>query len=168
MRPQPKASSGALADICDHASVLIRGASGDQPIASAKRAAGVLDFADMIVDAERLLRTRPEVLDAVLAEIDCVIVDEFQDTNPVQFALLWRLAQPLTRQIQLLERDIGVELFDRSGRAIRLTEAGRRFLPEARTRRRAATGAATPAYRYRNHSRTCGPGYPAWTPTTPL
>ncbi|SMO93459.1 LysR family transcriptional regulator [Paracoccus laeviglucosivorans] len=54
---------------------------------------------------------------------------------------------PLTRQIQLLERDIGVELFDRSGRAIRLTEAGRRFLPEAQDLLRRAEAAALSARR---------------------
>jgi len=54
---------------------------------------------------------------------------------------------PLTRQIQLLERDIGVKLFDRSGRAIRLTEAGRRFLPEAQDLLRRAEAAALSARR---------------------
>lgn len=54
---------------------------------------------------------------------------------------------PLTRQIQLLERDIGVELFDRSGRSIRLTEAGRRFLPEAQDLLRRAEAAALSARR---------------------
>ncbi|MEI4485204.1 LysR family transcriptional regulator [Frigidibacter sp. MR17.14] len=54
---------------------------------------------------------------------------------------------PLTRQIQLLERDIGVDLFDRSGRSIRLTEAGRRFLPEAQDLLRRAEAAALSARR---------------------
>lgn len=52
---------------------------------------------------------------------------------------------PLTRQIQLLERDIGVALFDRSGRAIRLTPAGRRFLNEAEDIIRRAEAAALSA-----------------------
>ena len=49
---------------------------------TAKRAAGLIDYADMIAEAEMLLRTRPEIRDAVLAEIDCVVIDEFQDTKP--------------------------------------------------------------------------------------
>lgn len=113
---------GPLADICDHASALIRGAQEIMAeFAATKRAAGVIDFADMIVDAERLLRTRPEVLDAVLAEIDCVIVDEFQDTNPVQFALLWRLAQRAPRVV--LVGDIKQSIMGFQGADPRLTEA---------------------------------------------
>ena len=43
------------------------------------------------------------------------------------------MAQPaLTRQVQQLERELGVQLFDRSHRRIRLTDAGQAFLTEAR------------------------------------
>ncbi|WP_257211593.1 LysR family transcriptional regulator [Sphingobium sp. IP1] len=38
---------------------------------------------------------------------------------------------PLSRQIQLLEREVGVPLLERNSRAVRLTPAGRVFLPEA-------------------------------------
>lgn len=40
--------------------------------------------------------------------------------------------QPLSRQIRDLEAEIGVNLFHRTKRTIRLTEAGQVFLPEAR------------------------------------
>src|SRR6188768_3002655 len=39
---------------------------------------------------------------------------------------------PLSRQIQLLERSLGVQLLERSSRQVKLTPAGRTFLPEAR------------------------------------
>jgi DNA-binding transcriptional LysR family regulator len=38
---------------------------------------------------------------------------------------------PLSRQIQLLEHEIGTSLFERSSRSVRITPAGRVFLPEA-------------------------------------
>jgi LysR family transcriptional regulator, hydrogen peroxide-inducible genes activator len=44
------------------------------------------------------------------------------------------VAQPsLSQQVLKLEEDLGAKLFDRLGRSIRLTEAGRAFLPHART-----------------------------------
>ncbi|WP_432378239.1 LysR substrate-binding domain-containing protein [Duganella sp. P38] len=38
---------------------------------------------------------------------------------------------PLSRQIQLLEHNVGAQLLDRSSRVVRLTAAGKAFLPEA-------------------------------------
>ncbi|PXX52870.1 DNA-binding transcriptional LysR family regulator [Nocardia tenerifensis] len=53
-----------------------------------------------------------------------------------------RMTQPpLSRQIQKLERDIGVELFDRGQRQVRLTPAGEVFLIEARRLLALAEGA---------------------------
>lgn len=46
-------------------------------------------------------------------------------------ALLNMTQPPLTRQIQLLEHEVGVELLERSGGIVRLTHAGSVFLREA-------------------------------------
>jgi ATP-dependent helicase/nuclease subunit A len=83
---------GPLKDSQNHAAALI---GGIQVIlkryAETKRRLELLDYSDMVVDAETLFREHPEVCDAFACSIDCVIVDEFQDTNPIQFALLWHI-----------------------------------------------------------------------------
>src|ERR1700736_5902089 len=44
------------------------------------------------------------------------------------------VAQPsLSQQVLKLEEDLGAKLFDRLGRSVRLTEAGRAFVPHARS-----------------------------------
>ena len=59
--------------------------------AQAKREAGLVDYGDMIAMTAELLRTKSTVLATLVSRIDCLVVDEFQDTNPLQFDLLWQL-----------------------------------------------------------------------------
>jgi DNA-binding transcriptional LysR family regulator len=54
---------------------------------------------------------------------------------------------PLSRQIQLLERAVGVELFQRTSRSVRVTPAGRAFLVEARRILKLSESAALKAWR---------------------
>lgn len=57
-----------------------------------KRELGVVDF----VDQEHLflgLLDRPEVVAALSEELELLLVDEFQDTSPIQLALFMRLAR---------------------------------------------------------------------------
>lgn len=85
---------GPLADAVEHARVLVEGAQAAMKhYETRKRELGVIDFSDMVTSAAQLLASNPDVLASVMAEIDCVIVDEFQDTNPIQFTFLWHLAQ---------------------------------------------------------------------------
>lgn len=57
-----------------------------------------------------------------------------EELNFTRAAARCHLAQPsLTRQIRLLEEELGMELFDRSKRQITLTEAGRIFLEDSRS-----------------------------------
>lgn len=56
-----------------------------------------------------------------------------EEQNVTRAAARLRVSQPpLTRQIHDLEAELGVALFTRSGKRIRLTEAGRVFLEEVR------------------------------------
>ena len=53
----------------------------------------LLDFDDLVVRAAELLRTYDEVATAVATRWDHLLVDEFQDLNPKQYAVVRRLAQ---------------------------------------------------------------------------
>ncbi len=55
-------------------------------------AASAMDFDDLLMVAVRLLRTRPEVLEHYRQRFRHVLVDEFQDSNPAQNALVTLLA----------------------------------------------------------------------------
>lgn len=66
-----------------------------QPIADDfrdyKRSAALLDFDDLIFAARDLLRDHPAVREALAARYAHVLVDEFQDTDPLQTEIFWRL-----------------------------------------------------------------------------
>jgi len=54
---------------------------------------GALDFDDLLVKTRDLLRTQDDVRADLVAETDAVLVDEFQDTDPVQFDIIRRLGE---------------------------------------------------------------------------
>ena len=56
-----------------------------------KRAAALLDFDDLIFTAAKLLREHEEVRRALADRFAHVLVDEFQDTDPLQAEIFWRL-----------------------------------------------------------------------------
>jgi ATP-dependent exoDNAse (exonuclease V) beta subunit len=59
-----------------------------------KREAGVLDFADLEERALRLLREHRGIRAEVTGQFDQIVMDEFQDTNGVQAALLDLVRRP--------------------------------------------------------------------------
>jgi ATP-dependent exoDNAse (exonuclease V) beta subunit len=74
-----------------------------------KRAAALLDFDDLLYTARDLLRRREPVRQALANRFRHVLVDEFQDTDPLQIDILWRLCgepatdgdkDPLARQLR--------------------------------------------------------------------
>jgi DNA helicase-2/ATP-dependent DNA helicase PcrA len=56
--------------------------------------ANALDFDDLIVLSHRLLNEHPEVLDRCQQRWQHVLVDEYQDTDPGQYALIELLSRP--------------------------------------------------------------------------
>ncbi len=58
------------------------------------RAEGALDFDDLPSGAVRLLAARPGILESLRGRYRRVFVDEYQDVNPAQYALVRLLAPP--------------------------------------------------------------------------
>jgi len=54
--------------------------------------ANAMDFDDLLVNAERLLRENPDVLEFYQDRFRYVLVDEYQDTNHAQYEIVKRLA----------------------------------------------------------------------------
>ena len=79
------ASGRALHIIAGQAATLL------EQFSEAKRQAALLDFNDLIERTRLLLVNRPEVRAALNSRIKAVLVDEFQDTDPQQAEILWRL-----------------------------------------------------------------------------
>lgn len=65
---------------------------------SHKRLRGLIDFADQEALALKLLR-RPDVREALDGQLELVLVDEFQDTSPLQLAVFVELASLATESV---------------------------------------------------------------------
>ncbi|KXS55527.1 MAG: exodeoxyribonuclease V subunit beta [Marinobacter sp. T13-3] len=82
---------GPLNDALTHIECLINGVL--ETLAAyqyTKEQAGLVDYGDMVHLANDMLEANPEWLDGIAGDYDCLIIDEFQDTNPLQYALLRR------------------------------------------------------------------------------
>ena len=55
--------------------------------------AGVMDFDDILLNMNVLLRDNPAALESVSGRFDYIMVDEYQDTNLSQYLILKKLAQ---------------------------------------------------------------------------
>ncbi len=53
-----------------------------------RRAAGALDFDDLLIEAVRLMRESSEVRGKYRAQFKHILIDEYQDTNAAQYALI--------------------------------------------------------------------------------
>lgn len=63
---------------------------------AACQTAGVIDFAELLLRAHELLRDNPPLLEHYQARFQAILVDEFQDTNAVQYAWIRLLKGPET------------------------------------------------------------------------
>ena len=57
------------------------------------KASGVMDFDDILLNMNILLKDFPDALDAIAARFDYILVDEYQDTNFAQYLILKKLSQ---------------------------------------------------------------------------
>lgn len=55
---------------------------------------GVLDFNDMVTQCYRLLKERPDILRLIRNMYPYIMVDEYQDTNRIQYEILKMIAAP--------------------------------------------------------------------------
>jgi ATP-dependent helicase/nuclease subunit A len=79
---------GPLVQQQTHITALLTGAlSALQQYQVLKRSSSLIDFGDMVGLANRIV-SNPDFLSEACEQYQCLIIDEFQDTNPLQFALL--------------------------------------------------------------------------------
>jgi exodeoxyribonuclease-5 len=71
-----------------------------------KRDAALLDFDDLLYHARDLLRDNEAVRQALARRYPRILVDEFQDTDPLQAEILWRLAGEGDAALPWQERSI--------------------------------------------------------------
>ena len=82
---------GPLNDALQHIDCLIKGVlEALAEYQRTKEQAGLVDYGDMVHLANDMLDKNPQWLDEIASGYDCLIIDEFQDTNPLQYALLRR------------------------------------------------------------------------------
>jgi ATP-dependent exoDNAse (exonuclease V) beta subunit len=71
-----------------------------------KRKAALLDFDDLLHHARDLLKCNEPVRQALARRFPHILVDEFQDTDPLQTEIMWRLAGDGDSALPWLERAI--------------------------------------------------------------
>ncbi|MCJ8311745.1 MAG: UvrD-helicase domain-containing protein [Saccharospirillaceae bacterium] len=84
---------GPLRQAIEHITILIQSAvEALIEYQTLKANSSLVDFGDMVDLSEKLL-SHNSWIEEIKQQFDCVIIDEFQDTNPLQFSLLWKIQQ---------------------------------------------------------------------------
>ncbi len=97
-----------------------------------KQRAGVLDFQDLLIRARQLLYDRPEVRDALRQRFRYVLLDEFQDTDPIQMDLVRTLLGEIGLEVGKLFAvgDHKQSIYRFRGAEVRLFQQLRQSVPE--------------------------------------
>lgn len=81
--------------LCAYAPLMRLLLGARQAWARDRGSAGLLNYGDLLLRAATLLRERPDVREALGRKFRWILVDEFQDTDPVQAeVLLWLASEP--------------------------------------------------------------------------
>ncbi|QIA65397.1 UvrD-helicase domain-containing protein [Vibrio astriarenae] len=84
---------GPLRTALETVEILLNGANEAlQNYQSLKAQSSLIDYTDMVSTANTLLSDK-QWLEEIANKYDCLIIDEFQDTNPQQFDLLWKVSK---------------------------------------------------------------------------
>ena len=59
-----------------------------------KSSKGLIDYDDMVTECYKLLKSRKDILDKLRAMYPYIMIDEFQDTNLIQYEIIKMLAHP--------------------------------------------------------------------------
>lgn len=85
---------GPLQDALEHAELLLQiAAECLSGYAADKQSRSLLDFTDMVSQSRKMLCLNDQVIECLRERVSCLVIDEFQDTNPLQFSLLWALTR---------------------------------------------------------------------------
>ncbi|WP_226610406.1 UvrD-helicase domain-containing protein [Marinobacter nauticus] len=110
---------GPLNDALNHIECLINGVLETlTAYQQTKEQAGLVDYGDMVHLANDMLEAHPEWLEEIADGYDCLIIDEFQDTNPLQYALLRRFQK--TSKYTLIVGDLKQSIMGFQGSDSRL------------------------------------------------
>ena len=94
------------------------------------KAANAMDFDDLLINMIRLMNTNPEVCDRYQQQFQYILVDEYQDTNYIQFVLVKKLAEPQNNICVV--GDDAQSIYSFRGADIRIILNFRQVYPEAR------------------------------------
>ena len=94
------------------------------------KAANAMDFDDLLINMIRLMNMNPEVCDRYQQQFQYILVDEYQDTNYIQFVLVKKLAEP--KNNICVVGDDAQSIYSFRGADIRNILNFRQVYPEAR------------------------------------